>query len=111
MLRVFFKKHDFDPDMLIRVMLIKKKACIDQKVRDFLIALRHRGGIVSSTFAIAIGKAFFSESCGESVKNLCIGQSWAQSLFFKCHLQPKSLYLIKPGKKLNLFLCTRLLRK
>ena len=24
MLRVFFKKHDFDPDMLIRVMLIKK---------------------------------------------------------------------------------------
>ena len=25
MLRVFFKKHDFDPDMLIRVMLIKKK--------------------------------------------------------------------------------------
>ena len=27
MLRVFLKKHDFDPDMLIRVMLIKKKAC------------------------------------------------------------------------------------
>ena len=24
MLRVFLKKHDFDPDMLIRVMLIKK---------------------------------------------------------------------------------------
>ena len=29
MLRVFLKKHDFDdPDMLIRVTLIKKKACI-----------------------------------------------------------------------------------
>ena len=25
MLRVFLKKHDFDPDMLIRAMLIKKK--------------------------------------------------------------------------------------
>ena len=24
MLRVFLKKHDFDPDMLIRVMLIKE---------------------------------------------------------------------------------------
>ena len=50
-------------------------------MRDFLIALRHRGGIVSSTIAIAVGKAFFSESCGESVKNLCIGQSWTQSVF------------------------------
>ena len=27
MFRVFLKKHDFDPDMLIRIMLIKKKAC------------------------------------------------------------------------------------
>ena len=27
MLRIFLKNHDFDPDMLIRVMLIKKKAC------------------------------------------------------------------------------------
>ena len=25
MLRVFFKKHDFDPDMLIGVILIKKE--------------------------------------------------------------------------------------
>ena len=90
---------------------------IDQKVRDFLITLRHRGGIVSSTIAIAVGKAFISESCDESVKNFCIGQSWAKVFFEKwglsgvCQLQLKSLYLIKPGKKLNLFLCTRLLRK
>ena len=27
MLRAFLKNHDFDPDMLIRVMLIKNKAC------------------------------------------------------------------------------------
>ena len=54
---------------------------IDQKVRDFLIALRHRGDIVSRTIAIAVGKTFISENCDESVKNLCIGQSWAQSLF------------------------------
>ena len=54
---------------------------IDQKVRDFLIALRHRGGVVNSTIAIAVGKAFISESCDKSVKNLCIVQSWAQSLF------------------------------
>ena len=65
----------------------RKRGCphmlgsIDQKVRDFLIALRHHQGIVSSTIAIAVGKAFISESCDKSVKNLCIGQYWVQSLF------------------------------
>ena len=34
MLRVFFKNRGFDPDMLIRVMLIKKKACIQQNRCD-----------------------------------------------------------------------------
>ena len=48
---------------------------IDRKVRDFLIALRYRGGIVSSTIAIAVAKVFASESCDKSVKNLCIAQS------------------------------------
>ena len=54
---------------------------INRKVRDLLIALRNRGGIVSSAIAIIVAKAFIQESCDKSVKNLCIRQSWAQSLF------------------------------
>ena len=54
---------------------------IDPRVRDFLITLKHHGSIVSRIIAIAVAKVFVSESCDESVKNLCIGQSWAQSLF------------------------------
>ena len=42
---------------------------IDEKVRDFLIAIRYHGGIASSTVA------------DKSVKNLCIGQFCAQSVF------------------------------
>lgn len=33
---------------------------IDQKVKDILTALRHREGIVSTTKAIAVAKAFFN---------------------------------------------------
>ena len=33
MLRVFLKKHDFDPDMLIRVMLIKKPCTTKDHIR------------------------------------------------------------------------------
>ena len=33
MLRVFLKKHDFDPDMLIRVMLIKKACTTKDHIR------------------------------------------------------------------------------
>ena len=34
MLRVFLKKHDFDPDMLIRVMLIEKTRVLDIPYSD-----------------------------------------------------------------------------
>ena len=34
MLRVFLKKHDFDPDMLIRVMLIEKTRVLDITYSD-----------------------------------------------------------------------------
>ena len=45
MLRVFLKKHDFDPYMLIRVMLIKKKRVpVEAKTyslkRYFLLKIR-----------------------------------------------------------------------
>ena len=56
---------------------------INRKVRDFLIALRHRGGIVSSKIVIEVTEAFISECCNKSVKNLCIGQSLAQNLFVR----------------------------
>lgn len=56
---------------------------INRKVRDFLIALRHRGGIVSGKIVIEVTEAFISECCNKSVKNLCIGQSLAQNLFVR----------------------------
>ena len=60
----------------------------DQQVRDFLVTLRHRGSIVSSTIVIAVAKAFISKSCDKSVKNLFIAQSWVQSFFLRNRLCP-----------------------
>ena len=92
---------------------------IDRKVRDFLIALRDRGGLVSSTIAIAVAKAFISGSCDQALKNLQVGNPWAQSLFrrmgfvgrmattAKVPIPDKSQYLIRLEKKWNTCLCRK----
>lgn len=54
---------------------------IDKKVRDFLVALRHRGGVVNSTIAIATAKGIIQNSPNPESKKLIINTSWAQSLF------------------------------
>ena len=54
---------------------------LDKKVRDFLVALRHRGGVVNSTIAIATAKGIIRNSPNPESKKLIINTSWAQSLF------------------------------
>ena len=54
---------------------------VDKKIRDFLIALRHRGGVVNSTIAIAAVKGLIQSSSDPDLKRIKINTSWAQSLF------------------------------
>ena len=54
---------------------------VDKKIRDFLIALRHRGGVVNSTIAIAAAKGLIQSSSDPDLKRIKINASWAQSLF------------------------------
>ena len=52
-----------------------------KKVREYIISLRHRGGRISRTVAIATAKAFIQGSNNESVRRMVLGEPWAQSLF------------------------------
>ena len=54
---------------------------VDKKIRDFLIALRHRGGVVKSTIAIAAAKGLIQSSSDPDLKRIKINTSWTQSLF------------------------------
>ena len=54
---------------------------VDKKMRDFLIALRARGGVVNSTTAIAAAKGLIQTSSDPNLKRIKINTSWAQSLF------------------------------
>ena len=54
---------------------------VDKKIRDFLIALRHRGVVVNSTIAITAPKGLIQSSSDPDLKRIKINTSWAQSLF------------------------------
>lgn len=54
---------------------------IDKKIKDFLRALQHRGGIVSNTIAIAVANAFINDSLDPSLKNVKFRRPWTQSPF------------------------------
>ena len=41
---------------------------VDKKIRDFLIALSHRGGVVKSTIAIAAAKGLIQSSSDPDLK-------------------------------------------
>ena len=45
---------------------------VDKKIRDFLIALRHRGGVVKSTIAIAAAKRLIQSSSDPDLKRIKI---------------------------------------
>ena len=50
-------------------------------MQDFLVALRHRGGVVNTTIAIAIAKGLIRSSSDPELKSIKINATWAQSLF------------------------------
>ena len=52
-----------------------------KKIRDFLIALHHRGGVVNSKIAIAAAKGLIQSSSDPDLKQSKINTSWSQSLF------------------------------
>ena len=54
---------------------------LDKKIRDFLIALRDRGGVVNSTVAIAAAKGLIQSSSNSDSKRIKINNLWAHSLF------------------------------
>ena len=53
----------------------------DKKIRDFLIALRHRGGVINSTIAIAAAKGLIQSSSDPDLKRIKINTSWTENLF------------------------------
>ena len=53
---------------------------IDTKVKVYIVSLRYRGDCISRTIAIT-AKVFASRSNDPSVRNMVIGEAWAQSLF------------------------------
>ena len=54
---------------------------IDTKVQAYIVSLHNRGGRISRTIVIAAAKAFASRSNDPSVRNIVLGETWAQSLF------------------------------
>ena len=56
---------------------------IDKKGWDFLVAFCHKGGIISSTFAIVTPKGLVKSSSDLNSKNIKIISTWARSLFIR----------------------------
>ena len=54
---------------------------IDTKVKAYIVFLRNWGGRISRTIAIAAAKGFARRSNDPSVRNMVIGDTWAQRLF------------------------------
>ena len=47
---------------------------VDKNVRDYIISLRHRGGPISRTAAIATVKVFIQSSNTESLRSMVLGE-------------------------------------
>ena len=55
---------------------------IDEKVKNFLLALRHKGGVVNTVVALAAAKALIANSDEEHLKLIDLDESsWPKSLF------------------------------
>ena len=52
-------------------------------VRSYLSAIRHRGGLVSRSLAIATAKALIKRNPQFNLDHVVFGNSWAKSLFFR----------------------------
>ena len=65
-----------------RPLLLRKT--IDEKVKNFLLALRHKGGVVNTVVALAAAKALIAKSDEEHLKLIQLDEtSWPKSLFQK----------------------------
>ena len=56
---------------------------VDEMVRSYLSATRHRGGLVSRSIAIATAKALIKRNPQFNLDHAVFGNSWAKSLFFR----------------------------
>ena len=56
---------------------------VDEMVRSYLSATRHRGGLVSKSIAIATAKALIKRNPQFNLDHVVFGNSWAKSLFFR----------------------------
>ena len=55
---------------------------LDEKVKNFLLALRHKGGVVNTVVALAAAKALIANSDEEHLKLIELDEtSWPKSLF------------------------------
>ena len=56
---------------------------VDEMVRGYLSATRHRGGLVSRSIAIATAKALIKRNPQFNLDHAVFGNSWAKSIFFR----------------------------
>ena len=63
-----------------RTLLLGK---VDEMLRSYLSATRHRGGLVSRSIAIATAKALIKRNPQFNLDHVLFGNSWAKSLFFR----------------------------
>ena len=56
---------------------------VDEMVRSYLSATRHRGGLVSRPIAIAAAKALIKRNPQFNLDHVVFGNSWAKKLFFR----------------------------
>ena len=63
-----------------RTLLLGK---VDEMLRSYLSATRHRGGLVSRSIAIAAEKALIKRNPQFSLDHVVFGKSWAKSLLFR----------------------------
>ena len=63
-----------------RTLLLGK---VDEMLRGYLSATRHRGGLVSRSIAIATAKALIKRNPQFNLDHVLSGNSWAKSLFFR----------------------------
>ena len=78
------KKDERDPRTELAVLPRGRPLLLgssDQMVQRFLLALRSRGGVVSSTIAVATAKALIARNPQQNLDHIELNSSWAQSLF------------------------------
>ena len=56
---------------------------VDEMVLSYLLAMRHRGGLVSTSIAIATAKALIKRNLQFNLGHVVFGNSWAKSLFLR----------------------------